>query len=157
MTTPTPQRPDAAAAVVRARSLALTSSRDRVVHARAVAGIGLMQGAMAALTWGVAANDLPWSGIVLWAAQVCWLAAIVTVSGWRESRTGTTPRHARRTALLGVVASGVLLLAISWAVHLGGAPGVGPAAAVAAGVVVALPSVLAGRRIRMAGAPEAHR
>lgn len=143
MSGPTPH--EARQLLDRAGAVGLEDEGARRVHARVAVGYGVVLGVFGAVAWAVVGTR--WGGLVTFAVQLVYLAAIVTLSLQRESRARTVPRRARRIAVVGVLGSGVLLLALTWFVFLGDPPRPATWLAVLAGLVIASPAVAAGRVI----------
>ncbi|WP_278234624.1 hypothetical protein [Isoptericola sp. AK164] len=102
--------------------------------------LGACAGAVLSL-WN---GSLPWRGLVSVALPWAMLGAIVAATVYRERRTRNWPRRARRTALVGVLGTGVLFVVVATSVYLGGAAAPTAWVSVGVGAVVALPGVVAG-------------
>ena len=123
---------------------------DRPVHAMATAGFGLVIGTYLALSRVVA--DTSWESVVIGS----YVLLLVTLAGWQGRAARTWPRHARRLSWIGLRGTVVLFLAAvvgsnvvrahqeSDATVSGGAV----LALLAAGLVVALPMLVAALLIR---------
>lgn len=144
MSGPTPH--EARQLLERAGAVGLEDDGARRVHSNVAVGYGVVLGVFGAVVWAVA--DMRWGGIVTFAVQLAYLVAVVALARHRERAARTVPRRARRIAVVGVLASGVPLLALTWFVFLGDPPTPSPLLAALAGLVIAAPAVVAGLLIR---------
>jgi hypothetical protein len=144
MTGPTPH--EARRLLGRASAVGLDDDGARRVHARVALGYGVVLGAFGAVAWTVAGTR--WGGVVTFAVQLAYLVAILALVRHREHAARTVPRRARRIAVVGVLGSGVPLLALTWFVFLGDLSRPTTWLAVLAGVLIASPAVAAGCLIR---------
>lgn len=93
------------------------------------------------------AEGSSWAGLWWMVLQIGFLGGLLVLVVWRRRLGHRIPAEDRRREFVGVIASGVLALAlVTWA-QLGGAPTVDPLAAVGAGLLTAAPCVVAARRI----------
>jgi len=135
---------DAAKLLAASAPRSLATDGDRRVHGWTVALLSVTTAATAGLTLAIWNSDLPWRGLINAGAQWALLAVLIGVVFWRQRSIRTWPRHTRRTAVLGVGATGLLCLAVTTPVYLAGLPAPAAWVAVVAATVMAAPGVAAG-------------
>ncbi|WP_402464892.1 hypothetical protein [Isoptericola aurantiacus] len=124
------------------------STRDRAVYGWSVALLGCVAGAVVALVAGQGDAGLSGIGIPI-------AAVLVAVSWWRELGIRATPRHARRTDLIGSLLSCVLWVVIWAQFAFFDATALSPVLSAALGALVAAPAATAGWLIRRTQPPTA--
>ncbi len=126
---------------------------DRRVHALATAGFGVLVGGYLAVSR--LAQDTSWQT----PAITLYILLLVALATWQTRGASTWPRYARRTSWVGLAGTMVLFMGMVMAFNVreaqqeldGVAPTENVALLVLAGLVVALPAVVAGVVIARGG------